>query len=147
MESLSEMLKDLDASGVYLPEPDFSVETLAKIAGDNGPAFFHIEGREIRDKTQFLKQTAKELNFPDYFGYNWDAFSDCLTDMSWIEGDGFVVLFTHLDSFMEHSRPEFDAAVDIFEESVEFWVNRGKRMFILLQLEKPSERDFLRVKI
>lgn len=26
------------------------------------------------------------LSFPDYFGWNWDAFDECIHDLSWLEG-------------------------------------------------------------
>jgi len=28
---------------------------------------------------------SKALSFPDYFGWNWDAFDECIKDLSWIE--------------------------------------------------------------
>ncbi len=28
---------------------------------------------------------ASTLSFPEYFGWNWDAFHDCITDLSWID--------------------------------------------------------------
>jgi hypothetical protein len=38
---------------------------------------------------------AKQLNFPDYVGENWDGFEECLRDLSWLPV-GRVVL-THAD--------------------------------------------------
>ena len=28
---------------------------------------------------------SKALSFPDYFGWNWDAFDECITDLSWLD--------------------------------------------------------------
>ena len=132
MKRLSDMLKDPETSGVYLLEESPSVEHLEKLTSERGLAFFHLEGQEIHDKDQFLKQVALALSFPEYFGNNWDAFSDCLTDMSWHETDGFVILYDHFDSLAKHSPRDFEMALDIFKESEEFWQNQGKALFVLL---------------
>ncbi len=126
MKTLSEMLKDPQASGVYLLEESDPTETLKKLANERGLAFFHIEGRDISDKGQFLKQAALILRFPEYFGHNWDAFADCLTDMSWHEAAGFVILYDHFDPFAKHSLSQFETALDILKESAEFWRTRAK---------------------
>jgi RNAse (barnase) inhibitor barstar len=130
---LSEMLKDPQASGVYLLEESHGAETLEELTRDRGLAFFHIDGRDISDKDQFLKQVAVILRFPEYFGNNWDAFADCLTDMSWQEAEGFLILYDHFGPFAEHSPRQFETALDIFKESTEFWRNQGKALFVLLR--------------
>jgi RNAse (barnase) inhibitor barstar len=132
VKRLSDMLKDPKTSGVYMLEESPSVEHLEKLTSERGLAFFRLEGQEIRDKDQFLKQASLALRFPEYFGNNWDAFADCLTDMSWHETDGFVILYDHFDSLAAHSPRDFEMALDIFKESTEFWHNRGKALFVLL---------------
>ena len=133
MKRLSDMIKDPETSGVYLLEESPSVEHLEKLTSELGLTFFHLEGQDIHDKDQFLNQVALVLSFPEYFGNNWDAFADCLTDMSWHETDGFVILYDHFDSLAEHSPRDFETALDIFKESTEFWHNRRKALFVLLQ--------------
>ncbi len=132
MKRLSEMLKDPGTSGVYLLEESPSVEQLDKLTCERGFAFFHLEGQDVRDKDQFLKQVARALGFPEYFGNNWDALADCLTDMSWHEKDGFVILYDHFDSLAQYSPRDFEMALDIFKESAEFWHKRGKALLVLL---------------
>ena len=39
-----------------------------------------------RGKRELLERIAHGLSFPDYFGGNWDALIDCLSDLSWLEG-------------------------------------------------------------
>jgi hypothetical protein len=50
----------------------------------------HIAGKE-----ELLTMLANQLCFPDYFGGNWDAFDECVRDLSWLP-DGRVVL-AHAD--------------------------------------------------
>lgn len=47
----------------------------------------------IETKHQLLKALATGLNFPEYFGWNWDALEECLRDLSWIEAPRDIVLF------------------------------------------------------
>lgn len=147
MKRLSDMLKDPKTSGVYLLDESLSVEHLEKLASERGLAFYHLEGQDIRDKDQFLKETALALRFPEYFGNNWDALADCLTDMSWHETDGFVILYDHFDLLAEHSPRDFEMALDIFRESAEFWFNQGKSLFVLLQGKSVEGSEIPRVQL
>jgi RNAse (barnase) inhibitor barstar len=49
----------------------------------------------IASKQALFATLARQLCFPDYFGGNWDAFEECLRDLSWLP-IGQVVL-THAD--------------------------------------------------
>lgn len=40
---------------------------------------------KVNSKTELLQILSRELRFPLYFGWNWDALSDCLRDMEWLE--------------------------------------------------------------
>jgi len=98
----------------------------------HGLAFVVLDGKIIHGKDQFLIQAAAALQFPDYFGNNWDAFADCLTDMNWFGADGFVILYDNFDPFAENERHEFGVALEVLQEAVEFWRNQGKLMIVLL---------------
>lgn len=42
-------------------------------------------------KQQLLERLAQGLSFPDYFGENWDALIDCLSDLTWSEAPEIVI--------------------------------------------------------
>jgi hypothetical protein len=44
-----------------------------------------------RGKQELLRQLARDLLFPDYFGENWDALIDCLSDLSWNQAPEAVI--------------------------------------------------------
>ncbi len=46
----------------------------------------------IGTQKQLLAILALGLNFPGYFGWNWDAFEECLRDLSWIPASTKIVL-------------------------------------------------------
>lgn len=46
--------------------------------------FVGILPANVADESALLEAVGKSLNFPDYYGKNWDAFWDCVCDLSWI---------------------------------------------------------------
>jgi len=49
-----------------------------------------IDGKVIINKESFFKEFTKKLQFPEYFGDNWDGFYDCITDLSWIKEEVII---------------------------------------------------------
>lgn len=47
----------------------------------NFKELYLLDFSKIKYYTDMHKIIQKELDFPDYYGCNWDAFLDCLTDM------------------------------------------------------------------
>jgi|SRR5207247_996686 len=47
--------------------------------------------RNIDSKDALLSFLATSLSFPGYFGMNWDALDECLSDLSWLNVDRVVL--------------------------------------------------------
>src|SRR6266404_677322 len=70
----------------------------------------------IGNKTELISMLAKQLCFPDYFGGNWDAFEECVRDLSWLPA-GQVVL-THADVPMANDVVNARTYLAILDEAV-----------------------------
>src|SRR3712207_8419702 len=51
-----------------------------------------LDGTAASTRTAFFQEIARVPHFPDYFGPNWDAVYDCLTDLSWLPAAGYVLV-------------------------------------------------------
>jgi RNAse (barnase) inhibitor barstar len=78
------------------------------------------------DKAALLNNLASALGFPEWFGHNWDALEDCLTDLSWRNAPGHVLLIES-----PRAGDDLGVLVDVLRSSAEFWAGRGKPFFAL----------------
>jgi hypothetical protein len=51
----------------------------------------------VARKRQIFTVYSRQLSFPDYFGWNWDAFYDCLGDLSGVDDEIHEVVVVHCD--------------------------------------------------
>ncbi|HYN12993.1 MAG TPA: barstar family protein [Burkholderiales bacterium] len=114
MGKLLQRLKDPARSGVYRAA---RADEIVEATRGSGLKVVRIAGSE---KIDLLENIAKALAFPDWFGHNWDALEDCLTDLSWNEAAGYVLIF-------ENARN--DVMTDVLASAAEFWAGRGKPFF------------------
>jgi hypothetical protein len=117
---LIQRLQDPSRSGVYRVTRMEEVEDA--VQGSN----LSLVRVAFAEKAALLDNIATALGFPDWFGHNWDALEDCITDLSWREAPGYVLV-------IESPRPGDDLGVlvDILRSSAEFWAGRGKPFFAL----------------
>ena len=72
-----------------------------------------LDGRTIRDRTGLFDACAAALKFPVWFGHSWDAFANCLEDLTWLPAAGYVVLWEH-HAVLGQADPEaWDRAVEV----------------------------------
>ena len=137
MKTLKSLLKNGAESGVFWLMSPAPREEIAQQAAKTGAAYFHIDGKKLRSKTQFLNHAATALCFPDYFGNNWDALEDCLTDFSWHDANGYIILFDDADQLRQHAAADFDTILEIFRAAATYWQEQ-KIPFLVLLRGKPA---------
>lgn len=80
----------------------------------------------ITRRDDLFSALAGGMQFPDHFGRNWDALSDCLKDLSNIDGD---VLIVHHDVPLRRSSDE-RTYLEILIDAQESWAASGDRRIV-----------------
>jgi hypothetical protein len=73
---------------------------------------------EIYKSEHLLEALYQLLWFPGYFGFNWNALHDCLTDLSWIREKRVVLEHAGLPNLPE---AELKIYLEILRDSVLDW--------------------------
>ena len=66
--------------------------TLLQDLNERNIKTFLVDAASCSTERQLLRVIGTALNFPDYFGENWDALDECLRDMSWHPANGYLVI-------------------------------------------------------
>lgn len=80
------------------PTPDAATEFFTFVADaiafrDEAATVIRVPSK-ARGKEKVLNILSQKLRFPRYFGHNWDALAECLSDLSWF-GDVKQVTIVH----------------------------------------------------
>ncbi|MFD7026453.1 barstar family protein [Streptomyces sp. NPDC059917] len=73
-----------------------------------------LSGKDMVDEVSTFQQFSESLKFPEYFGWNWDAFYDCLRDLEWLSSDYCIVIVESADEVLaddDDAREEFFSAL------------------------------------
>lgn len=137
MKKLIENLKNKDSSYFYRISLETQIDKLLIPNEINSWEFFYVKGEEINDKVSFLETWSKAMNFPDYFGHNWDAFDDCLLDLEWCEPTPRIVIYNNPENFAHQDPQEWEIVMDVLQVAVEYWREKTTPLYIIFQTEDP----------
>ncbi|MEU1149514.1 barstar family protein [Streptomyces sp. NPDC005863] len=89
----------------------------------------------VTDKAAFMERCARGLGLPDWFGHNWDALADCLTDLSWApRARGRLLVVSGWQEYARAAPEEWGIAQEVFSAAVEHWRGAETGLEIVLAL-------------
>jgi RNAse (barnase) inhibitor barstar len=99
---------------------------------------FTLDLEGVASKAELLQRAAAALQFPDYFGANWDAFYDCLTDFSWRPAPGYVVRVLGAGAVRSRAAPALATALELLAEAAAYWQRQGVAFVVLVDTPDPA---------
>ena len=145
MKSLEPILTRTRPPGVYRLASRARSANILQALQAHGWTTFHIDGAQIHDKSSFLHVSAAALHFPAYFGNNWDAFEECLTDLEWSAEARYVILYDRVVHFARNAADEWQTAHSIFTDAIHYWEQESIAMYVLLRRTWWYARDVERL--
>ncbi|MGA9341823.1 MAG: barstar family protein [Rhodanobacteraceae bacterium] len=129
-------LGDPAAAGVFLigDEGAEGIDALDELARASNALVLRSSLRGCRDKADLLRRLADTFDLPDYFGHNWDALSDSLGDLEWLDASGYVLLLDHARELRDAARADFDTLLGILDEIADTWRERDIAFFSFVEL-------------
>ncbi|MGF6525217.1 barstar family protein [Variovorax sp. PvP013] len=101
----------------------FSFEYLGS---DTSRDFYARLGPEIYETERLLQALYYLLWLPGYFGFNWNALYDCLTDLSWIKEKRIVLEHSRLPNILEN---DLKIYLEILRDAVLDWNDEDDHHF------------------
>ena len=119
MGKLLQRLRDASRSGVYRVRSDTAVLDALR---EGGLAAAQISLEGATSKQALLQRIATALEFPGWFGDNWDALEDCLSEA------GGYLLFT---GYRDVPADDRGVLIDVLASSAEFHAGQGEPFFAI----------------
>lgn len=128
MDQLAVRLKDVKEAGLYMVTCE--LDDVRAAASEAGLVLFDVDLTGVHSKSEFLAVIAQKIEAPEWFGKNWDALADALSDLSWKNAPGYVLLLVHCNENFNLLGNDHDVAKEILETTVDFWKSQGKPFWI-----------------
>lgn len=126
-------LSDVEEAGAcFIDEAD--IDELIAAGEQHGLLVHRIDLTDCDNKAQVLQRLSQALQFPDWFGDNWDALADSLNDLSWLPAPGYLTVIDHFDAWQQAQPDEVDTLLDIFDSAALQWADAGIPFWLMLPL-------------
>ena len=126
-------LGDASKSGVYRAS---RTDEILDATRGSALQVSRIDLAGIADKQALMERIARALEFPRWFGGNWDALEDCLSDLSWSKSDGHVLLL--IEAAADLPMDERGILIDILASAATSWAERKRPFFAVFLDGSPT---------
>jgi len=141
-DELLATLEDANAGGVF-HLPAHCRERVRQAAAKVGFACFQVSLAGCSHLDEVLARLGSGLDFPGWYGHNLDALKDCLSDLSWAEAAGYVLMIDDAGPFLAREPATFAVLGEVFSATIAEWRAQGYPMWIFLDLPAPGLAMFV----
>lgn len=118
-----------------LIQPTISVEALDEaVVAARAQGCFVAHSASSADENRFdlLRRLGRALGFPPWYRPNWDAFSDCLHDLSWLQPGPRLLVVDAAQSLRAIDDNSADMLVEILARACWYWATTDSPLTVLL---------------
>lgn len=113
-----------------------------------------LRGHRMTTVNTLFDEFAAALQFPYYFGENWDALDECITDLEWLPGDSYALVITNAVQLLsKEDGRHLQVLVNILEragdewgqpvETTEAWSRPAVAFHVLLQSGEADKSELI----
>lgn len=100
-----------------------------------------VRGKKSKTAPDFFKEIGAALQFPYYFGENWDALDECITDLSWLDGEAYLLMVNQANLILQDATPkEFQILMEVLSDAHQTWLTQPQ---IVNENEHPTAFNIL----
>ncbi|MCL2310035.1 MAG: barstar family protein [Proteobacteria bacterium] len=133
-------LNDLNRAGIHPLKTPEAATRLAEAREKSMLRYLVVDIADIQNKAQLLKQFADTLDFPDYFGHNWDALYDVLCDEVWFGDTGVVLHLKHTAPFEKLAADDWLTLRETLEEAIDYWRSSDLPFWVFVDHTRDDTR-------
>ncbi len=82
-----------------------------------------IDGNNCKTREQLFEEFEDVLEFPDYFGHNWQALDECLHDLSWLPAMAYILIIKDFNKVLKDSKEDKKILIDILVKTCNAWAS------------------------
>ncbi|WP_374327083.1 barstar family protein [Azonexus sp.] len=115
-------MNDFAPSGVYRQHADHPVD-----------ADLDVDLDTCREARQLLDRLGIALDFPDWYGGNFDALADCLADPDWRDGTATLIRLSGLTRFSQQSPADYALLLAVLDAACQARSEEGAPLAVILE--------------
>lgn len=132
-QALQDMLQRAENNGVY-HLPTSGREAMQRAAEAAGLVFHLVQLDDTEDHEDALTRIGTALKFPEWYGVNFDALYDCLTDLSWQDTGATVIVLTGCDALKATAPEPWETLMNVFGSAAEYWQNEETPFWVFIDM-------------
>ncbi|MBI2314163.1 MAG: barstar family protein [Betaproteobacteria bacterium] len=126
-------------NGLYGTGPSQELDAFRAAARSRGVRWLVVDCAGAASKSSLLETLRAGLRLPDYFGLNWDALEECVTDPGWLPPDGCAIVLDNLDALAATEPDALTMMLEIFGIAADYWRDEEIPFFLLARMERAGD--------
>ncbi|EBH9555975.1 barstar family protein [Salmonella enterica subsp. enterica serovar Agona] len=95
----------------------------------------------VHDADDLFSAVSEAMQFPEYFGGNWDALDECLGDLDWLPNSGFVLLAKGAHKAWSNNPQVMGMFTNCWLEANEYWFEQGIPFHLVFVLPEKDWKE------
>jgi RNAse (barnase) inhibitor barstar len=112
-----------EAPWVHRPTGALGINEVMERVEAAGGRVVTMDGRRMPTAESLFREYVREFHFPEYFGYNWDAFYECMRELEGIPAPAYLTVVEHSDQVLSENSRDLAVYLELLADIGKYWSN------------------------